>query len=130
MSYESRVFVIDRHDHGDGFVYGGEIARFNLSSMGYEYVSGKQFRDVFKTPIDFDLDIPADESGEYKPELYREDCYGHSCKYATIAAVMEWLEKSTVLREYRRAKLFYDFLKVMQEHESEYREIVLVHYGY
>ena len=127
MGYESRVFIIDRRENEGGFVWGEEIARFDLCKMGWEIVAGKQFREVFKTPIDFDLDIPL--TG-VKDLPYRADAYGDICKSASISDVIGWLEKSKVLRDWKVAKLFYDFLKVLQEHENEYRELILVHYGY
>ena len=131
MSYESKVFIIERIETESGWVGGAEIARFELCCMGYELVNGRGFRDIFKTPIDFDLDLNVNEESEYyKPELYREDAYGTPCKSASIPFVLDWLEHSRVLHEYRRAALFYDFLKVLQSRANEYGEILLVHYGH
>ena len=44
--------------------------------------------------------------------------------------IIEWLEQSETGKEYRRAKLFLDFCKALQNHKDEYGQIVLVHYGY
>ena len=130
MSYESQVFIIERYETDSGFVFGAEIFRFELCCVGYEYVNGRQFRDVFKTPIDFDLDLNVDEESDYyKPELYREDKYGAACKGATLSSVMDWLKHSDALSQ-RRVSLFYDFLKVLQSRANEYGELLLVHYGH
>ena len=135
MGYESKIVVIDRREHEatgkhPAWVYGSEIARFDLSKMGYERVDGKEFREVFSAPIDFDLYVANDDGEIHPDEYWREDCYGEHCKMASVDDVLQWLEKSEVLKEYRRAKLFYDFLRVLKEHENEYQQIVLVHYGY
>lgn len=129
MGYESRIYVIDRKK-SDDFVYGAEIARFDLSKIGYEVVAGKTFRDVFTAPIDFDIDNGADESGDYVPDDFRVDNYGEHCKYTDIQTVIDWLQSSETAKEYRRAALFLDFLRVLSARESEYRELVLVHFGY
>ena len=130
MGYESKIIVVERFkpDMTDGKGYGDEIARFDLSKMGYETVDGIPFRGVFHTPIDFDL------YGMYreieKDSDYYTDCYGEHCKWATIEEVKAWLEKSEVLKTYRRAKLFYDFLCALEQRQSDFRQIVLVHFGY
>lgn len=45
MGYESKIIVVERHVHdnpdGGTWVYGSEIARFDLSKMGYEQVWGQ-----------------------------------------------------------------------------------------
>lgn len=138
MGYESRVFVIERHEYdmpnGSKWVFGDELARFDLSKMGYEIVDNKYFSDVFKTEIDFDLhDIGEDPNAEeYNEEDYRFDRYGAHCKWATIDQVLHWLENSEVLQveHYRRAVMLYDALKMFKAHEADFGQLVVVHYGY
>lgn len=129
MGYESKIIVVERHVHdtpdGETWVYGSEIARFDLSKMGYEKVWGADFPDMFTEPIDFDLYNMGGDS-----ETTREDCYGEHCKWAALVDIIEWLEQSETGKEYRRAKLFLDFCKALQSHKDEYGQIVLVHYGY
>lgn len=122
MGYESKVFVVMRKEH-DAWCYGDEIATFDLSKMGYEQVDGRSFPTIFDVPIDFDLYI--------NDERTKEDCYGAHCGMTSVERVIEWLEKSEVAKEYRRAKLFLAFLYALRERKHEFvDEIVLVHYGY
>lgn len=64
MSYESRIFIVERHEHKT-WVYGNEIARFDLCKMGYYMFDGKSFRDLFKKEIDFDLNINVEDKEHY-----------------------------------------------------------------
>lgn len=143
MGYESKIVVIDRREHEatekhPAWVYGSEIARFDLGKMGYEkypvnnYDDLRTFRDLFTVPIDFDLSVQNEDSNTvYPDEYWREDMYGEHCKYTTdIDSVIAWMERYLEHDDYRRAALFYDFLRVLKEHEDEYQQIVLVHYGY
>lgn len=129
MGYESKIIVVDRNQHED-WVYGGEIARFDLSKMGYDHHNGKEFRELFTIPVDFDLNV--NSSDDVVPaSFYREDCYGEICKYTEdIDEVIAWLEQSEARDPYRRAKLFLNFLRVLKDSVSDFRQIVLVHYGY
>lgn len=129
MGYESKIIVVDREQH-DTWTYGGEIARFDLSKMGHDRYNRKKFRELFTIPVDFDLYV--NSSDEIVPDsFYREDCYGEICKYTeNIDEVISWLEQFEAHEHYRRAKLFLDFLRVLKDNLADYRQIVLVHYGY
>lgn len=137
MGYESKCVIVERKEcespDGSKWVYGGEIARFDLSEMGYETVNGKMFREVFKTPIDFDIYVNPDDGNEHSWEYWREDFYGEHCKWATVDEVLAWLDASDVVKKqhYRRATLFRDFLFVLKlNHEHDFNQICVVHYGY
>ena len=137
MGYESKIIVVDRHEHEaknglPGWVYGDELARFNLCKMGYDRFDGVLFRELFTVPVDFDLYVNNEELDKTDPpEYWREDMYGERCKYTTdINRVISWLGQSEQHDHYRCAALFIDFLRALKEHESEYRQICLVHYGY
>ena len=129
MGYESMVFVVERKEiqplNGmPMWVHGDEIARFDLCKMGWEQINGRPFSGVFDEPIDFDLYVDRDTAE-------RVDCYGDECKMASVDRVMKWLGASQVLKEYRRAQLFYAFLGALKEREQDFEgDIVLVHYGY
>lgn len=129
MGYESRIFVVERREPQKAYgeymlpAYGFLIAKFELSKMGWETVDEIPFKGLFHTDIDFELE-DKDVADKYF------DCYGEHCKWATIEEVKSWLEKSKVLKTYRRAKLFYDFLCALEERQSDFRQIVLVHFGY
>lgn len=136
MSYESKVLVINRKESSfpkkisESFAIGQELARFDLCSMGHETFNGKMFRELFDTPIDFDIYV--NHSDEVEDEdFYRTDCYGEVCKYTEdLDSVISWLENSEKVSHYRRAKMFLDFLKFFKDQVNEYDEICLVHYGY
>ena len=135
MGYESKIIIVDRSEcempNGKTWVYGDEIARFDLSKMGNELVNGKLFRNVFHTPVDFNLYVNnEDPNVSYSESYWREDMYGAVCKWASVDEVMSWLKNSETAQTYRRAKLFFDFLRVLKMHESEYGQICVVHYGY
>lgn len=127
MSYESRVYIVERNEY-DNWVYGSEIAKFDLCKMGYHMFDGKSFRDLFKKEIDFDLNINAD----YDPEDYRTDAYGEHCKYTNIDVVIYWLEIYIKETHYRRAELLLNFLYTLKEQikKGMWGEICIVHYGY
>ena len=127
MGYESKVIAIERTEY-NGKAYGDEIARFDLAKMGYETVDGKPFRGSFHTPIDFWLYNMYDKVE--KESDYYCDYYGEHCKWATIGEVKSWLEKSEVVKTYRRAKLLYDFLSALEKNQKDFHDIVLVHFGY
>lgn len=137
MGYESKIIVVERTEHqlpnGEPWVFGSEIARFDLSKMGYESVSGKMFREIFETPIDFNLyNVRYIDENEpnLDPEEFRTDCYGEHCKYASLDEVLSWLSKSETSKEYRRAKLFFAFLQNLKNSEASFSEIAIVHFGY
>ena len=136
MGYESKCVIVERKEHefpnGSKWVYGGEIARFDLSKMGYETVGGATFRDIFKTPIDFDIYVNMDDGNEHSQEYWRTDMYGDYCKWVTVDEVLAWLDASDVVKMcYRRATLFRDFLFVLKlNHEHDFNQICVVHYGY
>lgn len=133
MGYESKVFVILRHEvkplNGmPPFCYGEEIARFDLCKMGWEQINGRSFSSLFDIPIDFDLYNPIEEIKET-----RKDCYGDLCRMTSAERVIKWLEKSEVAKDYRRAKLFLDFCRALRVREREFSDdgtVVLVHFGY
>lgn len=130
MSYESKVLVIDRTP-GWRATIGREIARFDLCSMGYDVYDGKCFRELFTTPIDFDVYVRSQEEDDETEDFYRTDCYGEHCKYTKdFDSVISWLEQAEEKEHYRRAKLFLNFLKGLRDSVKEFDELVLVHYAY
>lgn len=131
MGYESKIIVVERHQH-DSFVFGDELARFDLCKMGYDFHDGKQFRNLFTVPVDFDLYVNQSSSSEEETEdFYRVDKYGEHCKYTTdIDGVIGWLELSEAHDHYRRAALLLDFLRVLKSRQNEYGQLVLVHFGH
>jgi len=138
MGYESTIIVVQRSivkmPNGKEWVHGEEIARVELCKMGYERVNGREFREVFTKPIDFNLYNfkSMDESTVYDDEEYRTDVYGAHCNMAQIDDVLQWLEASKVytVDKYRRATLFHDILLTLKEHQDNYAPIWLVHVGH
>ena len=126
MGYESKIIIGKRIEHSFG-VWFDEIARFDLSKMGYEIVEN----ETFKTPIDFNLYVNNyDPDKDYPDSFFREDMYGMQCKYTNTENVLRWLEKSETAKEYWRAELLLRFLKTLKEKEPEWGSFCAVHYGY
>lgn len=134
MSYESKMIVVQRNEY-DGRVYGEEVMRFDLSSVGYGLVNGRYFTEIFKTEIDFNLYNMQEENydhcgtDEYN-EKHRIDCYGKHCKYAEIDEVMDYIASSPELMGYRRTKTFYGMLMMLKANRENWGHLVVVHYGY
>lgn len=121
MGYESRLFIVNRKKYdSDGkikFVYAEKLAMINMCKMEYS------FRELFVTPIDFDL--YGDVSGE---EDLSVDCYGDKCKYTDFMTVIEWLNRETEVSNYRRLKPLLAYLEAFNP--DEWDELIVVHYGY
>lgn len=141
MGYESRVIIVKRSEYPkNNLVIAEELARVNLCCMGYSSMyRGASFREIFKTPIDFNLyGMPErweDPEELYPDEHYREDCYGKHCGMTTIDKVIEWLERAVdkdgeTILTYRRAKLLYGILNHFKAMEKDFGSIYAVHYGY
>lgn len=130
MGYESKVIVINRDEIPNLWAVGQELARFDLSCMGYETYNGKMFPELFTTPVDFNLYVRTTDE-VVDEEFYRKDNYGEHCKYtANLDEVISWLEEAEKKEHYRRARMLLNFLKAFKDQIDEYDEIVLVHYGY
>lgn len=130
MSYESKVLVINRSEIPNLWVSGQELARFDLACMGYDKFNGKQFTELFSTPIDFNLYVNHSEV-EVEEDFYRKDCYGTICNFTRdIDEVIAWLEESQKHEPYRRAEMLLNFLKLFKYQVGQFDDICLVHYGY
>ena len=124
MGYESRIHVVDRYKGCYGKASGHEIAMFELHKMGYEKYNGKSFRELYTTPVDFDIFCVEDLDDDI-------DCYGNKiCYTSDIDSVIAWLEQSEKHEPYRRAKLFLNFLKTLKESANDFKQICLVHFGH
>ena len=132
MGYESRIYVVNTSkvvfDSLDFKPYGEKIAIFNLSNMGTQRYNGMMFTDLFDKINN--CSIYADDGNT---EIL-EDKYGDMLRYTTdIEKVINWLEASEADDSYRRAELFLNFLKVLNQQIKTnvwMNEIRLVHYGY
>ena len=134
MGYESKILVVRRTESYGNFVFGDEIARFELCKMPYyEQVNGKGFHDLFKKPIDFSLynvKYIDENQPDIDPEEWMTDCYGEHCKSAPICEVYDWLRNWDGCEEYFRAAIFRDFLKNLLDHVDQTAGIMLVHFGH
>ena len=131
--YQSRIIIVDRFEYAPKQCIGSEVARFDLAGVGYEKVDNKFFTDVFTEDIDFNLYRMDEQEYEYDEqydEKHRRDCYGEHCKYASINAVMRWLELSPTTMRCRRVKAFYLALAAYKSCEDRFDELLVVHYGY
>lgn len=121
MSYESRIFVVERNEienrDGTSYVYAEKIADIKMSSM-YQ-----GFTDLFDKEVDYELYI---DSGEKSTST---DCYGEKMRYTNIKTVIDFLEKLISDGEdYRRLFMLLGLLKGINE--SQWNDIQIVHYGY
>lgn len=124
MGYESKAFVIQRHECGESLVLGFEIARVDVSCAG-------DFKNIFTTPIDFEVrSMATNEVGD--EILITEDEYGKPLTYAPIREVIKWLEEEMKKDSYRRYRLLYNLLtELTTDVWSDIRdELVVVHYGH
>lgn len=133
MGYDSRVIICERASFDKNgkqlFCAGFELARIECCGMGDECIDGKYFTDLFDTPIDFDLHNV--ETSDKEDSGTRVDCYGKHCGYCTVDELIAWLARSECLRDgYRRAKLLLGALLTAKNVESQFDNIVCVHYGH
>lgn len=121
MSYESRVFVVNRNEieHGDGtsFIYAEQIADIKMSCM----CGG--FTKLFDKKVDYDLYI---DNGD---EATQTDKYGDIMTFTDCKTVIDYLENLIASGEnYRRLTLLLGLLKGINE--EQWDNIQIVHYGY
>ena len=121
MSYESRIFVVERNEienrDGTSYVYAEKIADVKMCSM----YNG--FKNIFDKEVDYELYI---DSGE---ESTSTDMYGDKMKYTDVQTVIDYLEKLIDRGEtYRRLPLLLGMLKGIDT--SQWNDIQVVHYGY
>ena len=115
MGYESKLFIVERKDH-DNWVYGEVIAEFRLCCMGSDFLHEK----IFTKPIDFEMFV-----GD---KYVTEDKYGEHCCYTAIDNVIAVFEELVSKSNYRRLQPCLALLKGFDPHQ--WRELVVVHYGY
>ena len=121
MSYESRIFVVERNEienrDGTSYVYAEKIADVKMCSM----YNG--FRNIFDKEVDYELYI---DSGEKSTST---DMYGDKMKYTDVQTVIDYLENLIDSGEtYRRLPLLLGMLKGIDP--SQWNDIQVVHYGY
>lgn len=122
MSYESRIFVVNRNEikHGDGtaWIYAEKIADIKMSRMYYD-----GFTDLFDKKVDYELYI---DNGD---EATQTDMYGEIMTYTDCKTVITYLENLIANGEdYRRLTLLLGLLKGIDE--KQWDNIQIVHYGY
>lgn len=121
MSYESRIFIVDRseYENNDGTlsVYAEQIADIKMSSM----YSG--FTNLFDKEVDYKLYIDNDD------EPTRTDKYGDVMTYTDCKTVITYLESLIADgKNYRRLTILLGLLKGINE--KQWHDIQVVHYGY
>ena len=137
MSYESRVFIVLRHELNnpitdEPYVNALPVAEFDLCCMGRD---NEKFFDAFKTEVDFDLYLPGFDADENEVILpTRTDCYDEHLKYATLEDLLAALKSSERREHYRRLPPLIAALKAFIASKDEWGdrggELIAVHYGY
>lgn len=120
MSYESRIFVVNRSVHkgiNETYVYGEKIADVKMSRML------DSFTNLFNQKIDYKLYIDnCDESTQ-------TDKYGEIMRYTDRQTVIDYLEELIESGDnYRRLTILLGLLKGINE--EQWDDIQVVHYGY
>lgn len=121
MSYESRIFIVNRNEvkHGNGkcYVYAEKIADIKMSCM----CNG--FTGLFNEKIDYQLYV------DNADEATQTDKYGEVMTYTNCKTVIDYLEKLITNEEnYRRLTMLLGLLKGINE--AQWDNIQVVHYGY
>ena len=126
MGYESRIYVVDKHDFGtydDGKNYAEILAMFDMCKC---YPLSNVLRDKPKT----DCYIYADDHNT----RIVEDRYGEELTEATIKEVIDILENEVAKGEdYRRIFPLLSALKSIEELQNDGKfgdNVVVLHYGY
>lgn len=121
MGYESRIFIVERHEHkmpsGANWVFAEKIAVINMCKMGYD----NGFHELFSTPIDYKIFIDGDTETD-------TDCYGEHMKYAKPDDVIRWLKRAIKKDGYRRMPVLLGLLNGFKE--GQWADLQVVHYGY
>lgn len=120
MSYESRIFVVNRvkTDFGsNSYVHGEKIADIKMSRMG------NGFSDLFTEEIDYELYV------DNSDESTNTDKYGEVMTYTDRKTVIDYLEEQIANGDnYRRLTVLLGLLKGFDE--AQWNELQVVHYGY
>ena len=129
MGYGSRLYVVDKHsgntalvtEDGKEWKWTSFLARFDLSCVGNEcselWSGGKE------TDCTFSGIKPNGECGDVF-----EDCYGMPLKEHTVKDTIRILMKGEAKEHYRRYSAPIAYLMAIDE--SEWDDIVVLHYGY
>ena len=121
MGYESRLYIVRRSGYvlpnGNTWVYGEEIAQFNLCVMN------PAFRAAFTKEIDYTV---YDEG-----EATSEDKYGDKLRSADVQTVIDVLRSCEAEEHYRRIPPVIAALEAYKAAAGEWEnEIEVVHFGY
>lgn len=120
MSYESRIFVVNRTEIDRGtnvYVWGEKIADIKMSNMKYD------FSELFTNEIDYELYV------DNSDESTRTDKYGAVMTYTDRNTVIDYLEKQIANGDnYRRLTVLLGLLKGFDD--KQWDELQVVHYGY
>ena len=122
MGYESRLYIIEKDKDSN---FGEVIATINMCKM-----NDNKFKNLFTRPIDF---LAFHDDGNTRID---KDTYDEICTYAYLEEVLDWLEpyykseKATygTYNMYRRLRPLYKLLKSFNN--SNWRDIIVLHYGY
>jgi hypothetical protein len=120
MSYESRIFVVNRTEIDRGtnvYVWGEKIADIKMSSME------NGFSELFTNEIDYELYV------DNSDEPTQTDKYGAVMTYTDLNTVIDYLEEEIANGDnYRRLTVLLGLLRGFDE--TQWNELQVVHYGY
>ena len=120
MAYESRIYIMRKSEYVPE--HAEEIAKIKLANCDFGlFYDRKDFRDLFKTPIDFIF------TDEFDNDL-SVDKYGDEVKYTDIQTVVNFLEKAEAADPFWRLPPAIAMLKAFGEYNDP--NLIVVHYGY
>lgn len=126
MGYESKLYIVDKHEHRDN---NGEPIWTYLEKIAEFYMSGvdQEFRDVFHgNTVDDGWELYANDENT----LIKEDKYGKKLTYASIDDVLSVAEECENHCHYRRYVPLISFLKSIVENKDNWVDVIVIHYGY
>ena len=116
MSYESRLYVVEKSSIGENMKWAEVVATINMSSMGQDF-----FTEINKyAPTDCYF---YNNEGEVT-----EDMYGDPLTEVPITDMIEILGKISVDNDYRRLSPMIGLLKGFDL--SQWNNLVVLHFGY
>ena len=128
MGYESKVYIVQKHNHymhemrnSKCMFFGEVVASFDMCKFPFP-----EFTQAFDKPTDCYIFFDGDGDNEVL-----EDKYGVPLTEASVDMVINCLENlNDKTDSYRRTLPLLAMLKAFKENESEWQNIVILHYGH
>lgn len=136
MGYESKLYIVEKGirtfknykneeiDAGE-IINGKKMYYAQLISM-FDLCKCYDVSDIMRTYPNTDSFIYKDDGNT----IMIEDCYGENLKEIPLIDAIEIIESALEKDDYRRYSPCLVCLKMLYEQRENWREIVVLHYGY